>query len=71
MMKEIEYDLRATLASELFFNICDKRKIVWTSSATVAINQVLQGLDYSEIKTVYISPFEHNAVYRTILHLQK
>ena len=71
MMKEIEDELHATLASDLFFNIYDKRKIVWTSSATVAINQVLQGLDYSKIKTVYISPFEHNAVYRTILYLQK
>ena len=70
-MKKIENELRATLASDLFFNICEPRKIVFTSSATIAINQVLQGLNYSKIKTVYISPFEHNTVYRTILYLKK
>ena len=44
---------------------------VFTSSATEALNTILQGLDYSNIKTVYVTPFEHNAVIRTIFYLQK
>ena len=43
---------------------------VFTSSAAEALNTILQGMDYSNIKTVYITPFEHNAVNRTIFHLQ-
>ena len=69
-MKEVEERLRANLASETFFNVCESRKVIFTASCTIALNQVLQGLDYANIKTVYISPFEHNAVYRTIMHLQ-
>ena len=46
-------------------------KIVLTASATLAANQIIQGLDYSRIKTVYISPFEHNATYRTIWAMQQ
>jgi cysteine desulfurase family protein len=68
-MKKVEERLRANLASQNIFN-ADAGKIILTPSSTVALNQILQGLDYSDIKTVYISPFEHNAVYRTILYLQ-
>ncbi len=46
-------------------------EVVFSDSATTSINIVLQGLDYNNIKTVYISPFEHNAVYRTILYLKE
>ena len=46
-------------------------KVVFTPSATIAINQVLRGIDYKNIKNIYISPFEHNAVYRTLNYLQK
>ena len=69
-MKKIEERLRANLASDKFFNVCESHKIIFTASCTVALNQILQGLDYVNIKTVYISPFEHNAIYRTILYLQ-
>lgn len=70
-MKQVENRLRTNLANNKFFNVSDVRKIIFTASCTLALNQVLQGLDYSSIRTVYISPFEHNAVYRTIIHLQK
>ena len=30
------------------------------------MNEIISGLDYSKIKTVYISPFEHNSSYRII-----
>jgi cysteine sulfinate desulfinase/cysteine desulfurase-like protein len=43
---------------------------ILTSSATEALNAILQGLDYENIRTVYITPFEHNAVLRTINCLQ-
>ncbi len=46
-------------------------EVVFSDSATTSINIVLQGLDYRNIKNVYISPFEHNAVYRTILYLKE
>lgn len=45
--------------------------IIINSSATFSINEILRGLDYSKIKTVYISPFDHNAIYRTIKDLQE
>ena len=46
-------------------------KIILNSSATFSLNEILRGLDYKKIKNVYISPFEHNAVYRTIKDLQE
>lgn len=46
-------------------------EIILNSSATFSLNEILRGLDYTEIKNVYISPFEHNAVYRTIKYLQE
>lgn len=41
-------------------------KVALTPSITIAINQVLQGLNWTKIKTVYVSPYEHNAVMRTL-----
>lgn len=46
-------------------------EIILNSSATFSLNEILRGLDYTGIKNVYISPFEHNAVYRTVKDLQK
>lgn len=43
---------------------------IFTSTATEAINILLQGLDFSNVKTVYVTAFEHNAVYRTLYFLQ-
>lgn len=44
--------------------------IILNSSATFSLNEILRGLNYTDVKNVYISPFEHNAVYRTIKNLQ-
>ena len=46
-------------------------RIIFSPSATVATNQVLRGLNWKDIKNVYVSPFEHNAIMRTLHHLQK
>lgn len=53
-----------------FFN-CNNGKVVFTSSATEAINICLQGLNWKNLKNVYISPFEHNSITRTLHFLKK
>lgn len=40
--------------------------VVFSPSITIALNQVINGLDYSKSSTVYVSPYEHNAVARTV-----
>ncbi|MDU6250008.1 MAG: aminotransferase class V-fold PLP-dependent enzyme, partial [Paeniclostridium sordellii] len=52
-------------------NAKDGYEAVFSPSATIALNQILWGLDYSNIKNVYISPFEHNAVLRTFEAIKK
>ena len=52
-------------------NAKDSYEAVFAPSATIALNQILFGLDYSSIKNVYISKFEHNAVLRTLNELKK
>jgi cysteine desulfurase family protein len=49
---------------------CENRQIVFTPSATIALNMILQGVLSGQTapkRNVYISPFEHNAVTR-VLH---
>ena len=45
--------------------------IVFTPSVTHAMNQILSGLNLKEGDTVFVSPYEHNAVARTLHMLQK
>ena len=54
---------------ELFH--CSNKVVIFTSTATEAINLILNGLNIPKNANVYISPFEHNAVTRTLNHLQK
>lgn len=49
---------------------CSSKKVVFTHTATEAINLVLQGLPIADNYNIYISPFEHNAVTRVLHHLQ-
>lgn len=53
------------LICELLY--CPSKQVIFTPSATVALNMILQGLIKMGCATVYISPFEHNAVTR-VLH---
>ena len=46
----------------------DVADIVLTPSATIAMNVIIGGLDWSGADVCYVSPFEHNAVMRP-LHL--
>ena len=41
-------------------------KVIIQPSATIAINQILNGLNWNEITNIYVSPFEHNAIMRTL-----
>lgn len=43
---------------------------VFTPSATEALNIIIQGQKWEEQQNIYISPFEHNAVYRVVKHLE-
>lgn len=50
---------------------CENKKAIFTPTATEALNLIIKGLDIPNGACVYISPFEHNAVTRTLHHLQK
>ena len=41
-------------------------RVVFTSSATESLNNIIYGLQIQEGDTVLISPFEHNAIVRTL-----
>lgn len=45
---------------------CPAKQVIFNPTATVALNIILQGLVNLGLKHVYISPFEHNAVTRTL-----
>ena len=46
---------------------CPAKQVIFTPTATIALNMIIQGLIVGGARSVYISPFEHNAVTR-ILH---
>ena len=49
---------------------CSNKKVVFTNTATEALNIILNGIAIPRGANVYISPFEHNAVTRTLHHIQ-
>lgn len=50
---------------------CPTKQVIFTPSATLAMNMILQGLISSKVKSIYVSPFEHNAVTRVLHHFEK
>ena len=52
------------------FEIKGNKQIIINSSTTFSLNEILQGLDYNKIRNVYISPFEHNSVYRVLKKIE-
>lgn len=46
------------------------KQVVFTPSATIALNMILQGTIGIGVRNVYISPFEHNSVTRTLHHFE-
>lgn len=50
---------------------CPAKQVVFTPTATIALNIIIQGIIALGIKNIYISPFEHNAVTRTLHHYER
>lgn len=50
---------------------CEAKQVIFTPTATIALNIIIQGLLKKGLKNVYISPFEHNAVTRILHHYAK
>jgi cysteine desulfurase family protein len=49
---------------------CPAKQVIFTPTATIALNMIIQGIIGKGIRNVYISPFEHNAVTRTLHHFE-
>ena len=60
-----------TVAMEKLFHCTGNQTCVFTDSATTALNTIIQGIELHENCNVYITPFEHNAVLRTLYAKQK
>jgi selenocysteine lyase/cysteine desulfurase len=54
-----------------FFNLNNQKQVVFTPSATIAINTIIKGIDWNKGDNVYYSPFEHNATLRSLNYVQK
>ena len=56
-------DTRARIRNLLH---CPAKQVIFTPTATIALNVIIQGIIKDGAKNIYISPFEHNAVTRTL-----
>lgn len=50
---------------------CPAKQVVFTPTATIALNIIIQGLIKKRLRNIYISPFEHNAVTRTLHYFEE
>lgn len=50
---------------------CKNKGVIFTATATEGINLVLNGIEWRDNINVYISPFEHNSITRTLYQLEK
>ena len=50
---------------------CASKQVVFEPTATISLNIIIQGVIEKGVRTVYISPFEHNAVTRALHHYVK
>lgn len=50
---------------------CPAKQVIFTPTATIALNMIIQGMITNGTKNIYVSPFEHNAVTRTLHHFEK
>lgn len=62
-------DTRSDILS--LVNAPESKTVVFTPSATIALNTIIFGLNLSDGDIVYVSHFEHNAVLRPLYELQK
>jgi cysteine desulfurase family protein len=45
---------------------CSAKQVIFEPSATISLNIIIQGIIKKGARNIYISPFEHNAVTRTL-----
>lgn len=45
--------------------------VTFSPSVTIALNQIIKGVNWKENSFIYVSPYEHNAVARTLNYLSK
>lgn len=57
------------LLKELFHT--NRHEVIFTSTATLALNMIIQGLVADGKRNIYITPFEHNAVTRVLYSLEE
>ena len=50
---------------------CPAKQVIFAPTATIALNIIIQGVIVNGARHIYISPFEHNAVTRTLQHFKK
>jgi len=66
---EMIADTRSKLHN--LFNLNNRKQVIFTSSATIAINTIIKGIDWDKSDNVYYSPFEHNATLRSLNYVQE
>lgn len=66
---EVVIDAKGLLAK--LVHISDTEDIFMTPSATIAANEIIGGLQWDNLKNVYVSPFEHNAIMRPLELMRK
>lgn len=49
----------------------NKNNIIFKTSSTSALNNIILGLEWNESDNIYISPFEHNSVIRPLEYIKK
>lgn len=49
----------------------DQARVIFTPSVTIALNEILNGIRLEKNDVVYVSPYEHNAVARTLRLIEK
>lgn len=65
MIDETKTQLLALVNSQ------DNGHVVFAPSITIAINQILNGIEYIDGDNIYVSPYEHNAVARVVNLIKK
>jgi cysteine desulfurase family protein len=50
---------------------CPAKQVIFEPTATIALNIIIQGIIAQGAKNIFISPFEHNAVTRTLHHFEQ
>lgn len=66
---DILAEAKGLLAKLVHINEADK--VFFTPSATIAANEIIGGIRWDNLKIVYVSPFEHNAIMRPLELMRK